>query len=175
VTFTSTTLRKLRALNLGADIEDRILEIFEEARISKPKKGGAADRAVRGTRLPDDWDLPAEWRDYALRVGLRPAEVSREAAKFKNYWTAQSGAKGIKMRWDSTWRNWCISMLERAGRPIATPSADGKPAAAPDDPTKFTDETWRAIAKRVQAGAQWNPAWGPPPGRMDCLIPDGLL
>ena len=45
MTFTSTTIRKLRALGLDQETFDKVLEIFEEAKESKPKKkGGAADR-----------------------------------------------------------------------------------------------------------------------------------
>ena len=174
MTFTATTIRKLRALNLGQELEDQILAIFEEARESKPKKkGDAADRAVRGTRLEGNWQLPDEWREYSLAIGMRANEVARESEKFRNYWTSQAGAKGIKLDWKGTWRNWCISMLERAGRPILTPpeNGGGSNGGSSDGPQTFTDATWKAIAKRVAAGQPWNPQWGPAPGMMDCAMP----
>jgi len=175
MTFTRTTLQRLRALNLGQEIEDAILAIFEEATLSKPKKkGGAADRAERATRLPDDWVMPEEWKQWALGIGLHPREVVREAISFKNYWSNCAGAKGMKLKWDLTWQTWCRRMLERAGRQPIEPDTPGGAAPA-EGPQTFTDATWRAIAKRIKAGAQWNPEWGPPPGRMDCLMPDQYL
>jgi len=173
--FTSTTIRKLRALGLDQEVFDKVLEIFEEATLSKPKKKGcAADRQERATRLPDDWVLPEDWKQWALRIGLQPREVQREATSFKNYWLNCAGPKGMKLKWDLTWQTWCRRMLERAGRQPIEPDAIS--AAAPaEGPQTFTDATWRAIAKRIKAGAQWNPAWGPGPERMDCLMPDGLL
>lgn len=175
MTFTRATLTKLRALNLPQETEDAILEIFEEAQLSKPKKKGCAeDRAVRGSRLPEDWVLPAEWREWALAVGLRPNEVSREADKFRNYWLAQPNGKGVKLAWRGTWRNWCYSTLERAGRPVLTPPGAndaGAGGASQDGPEAFTDATWRAIAKRVKGGASWRDEWGPGPDRIDCKMP----
>lgn len=170
MTFTSTTIKELRALGLGDELNDKILEIFERANVKKPKK--AAGAAERGTRLAEDWVLPAEWRDLAIGLGLRGNEVDREAMKIKNW--SMSSPNGAKVKWKQTWQNWCISMLERAGRPVLTPAEAGGGAVAAG-PESFTSETWYAIAKRVKGGAPWNAEWGPPPNRMDCLMPAGLL
>lgn len=171
MTFTVTTMRKLRALGLDEPTVDKVLEIFEEARLSKPaKKGCGADRAARGERLTSNWTLPDEWRQWAISIGLRPNEIAREVEKFRNYWTSQAGAKGIKLDWKGTFRNWCISTLERAGRPVLTPS-EGGVAEVTEGPATFTDATWQAIAKRYRSGGGWNPSWGPEPGRMDCQMP----
>lgn len=176
MTFTSTTIRKLRALNLEQDIFDRVLEIFEDAKEAKPKKkGGAADREERTTRLPGDWVLPEDWRQWALGIGLQPREVVREAVSFKNYWLNCAGAKGLKLKWNLTWQTWCRRMLERAGRQPIEPEMSGAAPALAEGPEAFTDATWRAIAKRVKGGAPWNPDWGPPPDRMDCKMPDVYL
>lgn len=174
MTFTSTTIRKLRALGLDQATFDAVLLIFEDAKEAKAKKpGNVADRAARGTRLAEDWALPAAWSEWAAAVGLRGAEISREATKFKNYWLNQPGAKGIKLKWDLTWQNWCLGMLERAGRvPLAPKGSTAIPAEGPE---MFTDATWQAIAKRYKSTGQWNPAWGPGPGRMDCQMPDTYL
>lgn len=177
MTFTAATVKKLRALGIDGELLDAVLAIFEEAREAKTKKkGGADDRKERGTRLPDNWKLPDEWRQYAISIGLRPHEVNREEAKFRNYWSSQAGVKGIKLRWDSTWRNWCISMLERAGRPVTPPDSTASAASnSPAGPEAFTEETWRAIAKRYKVTGQWSPEWGPTPNNMDCLMPAALL
>lgn len=176
MTFTTTTIKKLRALNLEQHTFDAVLEIFEEARESKPKKkGGAADRQERGTRLTDGWVLPAEWRKWALDIGLRPFEVDREARGFLRWALNAKGDKGIKLRWDLTWQNWCERMLKDVGRQPMVVDGAGPSAPTAEGPQAFTDATWRAIAKRVKAGTPWNPEWGPPPNRMDCYMPAGLL
>jgi len=177
MTFTTTTLRKLRALGLDQATFDAVLEIFEDAQQSKPKKKGcAADRAERATRLPEDWALPAEYSDAAQKMGLRPTEISREAMKFKNYWLNQAGAKGLKLAWPRTWSNWCISMLERAGRtPILPEISPNGSGGASEGPEAFTDATWAAISRRFKRTGQWNPAYGPEPGRMDCKMPEAYL
>lgn len=174
MTFTSTTIRKLRALGLEETVFDAVLAIFEDAQQSKPKKKGcAADREDRGTRLPAEWRLSAELQKYALDIGLRPREVQTEERKFRDYWIQQPGQRGIKLKWDATWRNWCLSMLERAGR---QPNALGEaPAASERPPETFDDRTWKAIAARFKTSGQWNDSWGPPPGRMDCQMPEAYL
>jgi hypothetical protein len=175
MTFTSTTIRKLRALNLEQHIFDAVLLIFEEAKEAKPKKKGcAADRHARGTRLADDWVLPAEWRQWALNIGLRPFEVDREARGFHRWALNAKGDKGIKLRWDLTWQNWCERMLKDAGRQPMVVNGAG-PAAPAEGPETFTDATWRAIAKRYKQTGHWNPEWGSSPDRMDCKMPDAYL
>lgn len=170
MTFTGTTIRKLRELNLDQATFDAVLEIFEEAKESKSrKKGGVADRRERGTRLEPDWQLPTEWRDRAAAMGLHHLEINREAVKFKNYWLNARGDKGIKLRWDLTWDNWCLGALERLGRaPKAVGAGAPEPAGGPES---FTSATWAAIGRRYKSSGQWSPEWGPPPGRMDCQMP----
>ncbi len=171
MTFTVATIKKLRALGLDEPTVERVLEIFEEARVAKSTaKGSAVDRQARGTRLPEDWQLPPEWRDWALAVGLRQHEINREETKFKNYWLNAAGAKGLKLKWKLTWENWCISTLERAGRtPNPPPGAPSAPTAG--SPDGFDEATWAAISKRFKGGAPWSPDWGPPPNSMGCLMP----
>lgn len=65
-------------------------------------------KSQRGTRLPDDWTLPADWKVWAL--GDQPSwdedYCERIAAQFRDYWIAVPGTKGCKLNWESTWRNW---------------------------------------------------------------------
>lgn len=177
MTFTVTTIKKLRAIGLDQATVDKVLEIFEEARLAKPqKKGCAADRAARGTRLQEDWVLPVEWREWAVRLGLRPHEADREARGFKSYWLNVAGPRGLKLKWNLTWQTWCRRMLERAGRPMNDPDAvPNGGSGSQGGPSGFTSETWQAIAKRHKAGAPWSPDWGPAPDRMDCQMPAEYL
>ncbi|MGK5049505.1 hypothetical protein ACQ4WP_26955 [Janthinobacterium sp. GB4P2] len=79
--------------------EDKTREDKEK---KEPKSKAEAARASR---------LPADWRpddaDIAFckteRPDLRPSVV---ASTFFDYWIALPGAKGRKVDWSATWRNW---------------------------------------------------------------------
>ena len=67
---------------------------------------------ARGTRLPPDWSpRPEDGQDEG------------ELAKFRDYWTAVAGAKGVKLDWDATWRNWLRNSKQwtSASRPSDKP------------------------------------------------------
>ncbi len=82
----------------------------------EPREGapdGAAPKVSRETikkpkssRLADDWRPPPEFMAFALVEGFSELEAKREADKFRDYWIAQPGAKGRKLDWIATWRNW---------------------------------------------------------------------
>lgn len=57
----------------------------------------------KGSRLPADW-VPDEV--FARSQGLSAWETETEAEKFRDYWAAQPGQRGVKLDWDATWRNW---------------------------------------------------------------------
>lgn len=64
-----------------------------------------APTQTKGTRLTVT-ELPVEWRlaCRTLRPELDPDEVFES---FRDYWCAQPGARGVKLDWEATWRNWC--------------------------------------------------------------------
>ena len=60
---------------------------------------------MKGTRLSEDWQLPEDWRNWAILK--RPdIDVDEEAEIFRDYWIAIPGQKGVKLNWQATWRNW---------------------------------------------------------------------
>lgn len=71
---------------------------------SRPKNGVHS----LGTRLPDDWRLPEEWKAWALEIrpDWTPQGVVRESISFRDYWIAASGSKAVKRNWLATWRTW---------------------------------------------------------------------
>lgn len=73
----------------------------------------------RATRLPEDW-VPDEV--FARQEGLSASEVAREADKFRDYWKAQPGQKGVKADWPAAWRNWVRKAADsrRKHEPAAT-------------------------------------------------------
>ena len=62
---------------------------------------------MRGTRLSDDWFPRIE--DYQWAVDheyTRWCDYHLEVEKFRDYWLAQPGARGVKLDWYRTWHNW---------------------------------------------------------------------
>jgi hypothetical protein len=93
----------------------RLVAMLERA---SSRAGAAKPRprelAPRGTRLPTNWEPSDPEIAFALDRGMPQARVSTEAEKFKNYWTAKSGAGATKRDWSATWRNWIITTMERS-------------------------------------------------------------
>lgn len=81
----------------------------------KPKSG------PKGSRIPDDYNPDEEWA--VATVGLSREQARAEAAKFRDYWTAKSGAGATKLDWPATWRLWARSALDRmpSRRPTGPP------------------------------------------------------
>lgn len=72
----------------------------------------ARSTPTRGTRLPKDWAVDDQGEADAIAAGLVNGRISVEACKFRDYWTAQPGQKGVKTDWPATWRNWCRRAAE---------------------------------------------------------------
>jgi hypothetical protein len=66
-------------------------------------KGGAGGN--RGARLPSDWSPPSEV--VAQQRSDHPhVDLDAQLEAFKDYWSDQPGARGRKVNWVGTWRNW---------------------------------------------------------------------
>lgn len=71
----------------------------------------------RATRLPQGWELPDPWRQWANQE--RPdLDASRAADEFRDYWSALGGQRATKTDWEATWRNWVRRSRPPAGRPV---------------------------------------------------------
>lgn len=82
--------------------------------IGEEKEGsGEPARSRRGSPLPSNWALPGEWLGFARDEGLNDSEIMRQSDKFRDYWLAQPGQKGIKADWFATWRSWIRRELEQ--------------------------------------------------------------
>jgi uncharacterized protein YdaU (DUF1376 family) len=75
----------------------------------------------RGSRLQPDWEPGEGGIAFAQQQGLANGKAHAELAKFRDYWCAQPGQKGVKTDWQATWRNWVRKATENHG---GKPSGD---------------------------------------------------
>ncbi len=92
--------------------------------ISPEKDGGPGEgtKTRRGTRLPADFEPGEAERRLAAELGL---DLLAVLAEFRDYWAAIPGAKGVKLDWAATLRNWLRREAKRAGSWGSGP-ADGR-------------------------------------------------
>jgi uncharacterized protein YdaU (DUF1376 family) len=69
-------------------------------------------RPERGTRLPAGWSPGPEQTAFAESLGIRNGVAAAELEKFRDYWAALPGQKGVKTDWTATWRNWLRRVAE---------------------------------------------------------------
>ncbi len=98
-TTTTTTLRKKDSRPLT-----------RPATAAGQKDGGKIQ--PKATRIPADWKLSEEAKKFAVDLGLDADSV---AGSFLDYWRSVPGARGLKLDWPATWRNWCRRQAERDG------------------------------------------------------------
>lgn len=94
---------------------DRTNHLTIEARREKTSLTGGP----KGTRLPPDFVMTAEWLDDGAaareKAKLPPVDLATEAVKFCNHWWAASGQKGVKTKWHATWINWALNANQPRG------------------------------------------------------------
>jgi hypothetical protein len=147
----------------------------------KSAPAGAADDA-KGTRLPKNWQLPTEYRDWALKeIQITPEHVEREASQFRDYWVGLPSAKGRKADWFATWRNWVRrNHSDRQASDGHHASGVKRPAPywwrdRPERACNLPPEVWRSAVSNFANGTWPIETLGPPPGAEGCLIPRELV
>ena len=73
-----------------------------------------AGATARGARLPAGW-VPSEDLLRWTRSEKPGVDHLPMLERFRDYWTAQPGQKGVKTDWDATWRNWVRREIPPAG------------------------------------------------------------
>lgn len=70
-------------------------------------RGASRDksRSDRATRLPDGWN-PEPDSKLKAEADQAGVNMARELERFRDHFTAAPGAKGRKVDWQATWRNW---------------------------------------------------------------------
>jgi uncharacterized protein YdaU (DUF1376 family) len=111
----------------------------------------------RGSRLSSDFLFTGEWLAFCKqeRPELEPVQTFE---KFKDYWIAQPGQKGVKLDWDATWRNWVRSTNAPKMNPADISRVTVAPSNLPDpalekikaDDKKATPIPFEVLAKMAE-------------------------
>lgn len=67
--------------------------------------GTTKERRAHGTRLPDGWQPPPDVVAQ-MRSDHPHVDLDAQLDAFRDYWQDQPGAKGRKVNWVGTYRNW---------------------------------------------------------------------
>ena len=86
----------------------------------------AAPSDKRGTRIPKGWQ-PDDVVVDAMSSEYPGLDQQQELVRFRDYWTAAAGARGVKLDWNATYRNWIRRSADRSPRALK-PKSD--PVAA---------------------------------------------
>jgi hypothetical protein len=110
-----------------------------------------ASQPKTATRVPDDFQPTEEMRAWFVGEGL-PGVIDGkiEHEKFMDYWRACPGAKGRKLDWAATWRNWMRTAAERAPRRPGTALAPTSGA-----PRYYPSTTDAKVAQTLAMGAMF--------------------
>lgn len=86
------------------------------------------DKNKKGSRLSPDFLFTGDWLAFCKqeRPDLEPVQTFE---KFKDYWIAQAGQKGVKLDWFATWRNW----VRNTNAPKMNPADIGRVTVAPSN------------------------------------------
>lgn len=90
------------------DLFEKTQEISEPSPSSLPLRSSSGDGSTargraRGGRLPKEWTPDEALVEWTHKQGR---SVEEFLDRFRDHWAAQPGAKGVKLDWDATWRNW---------------------------------------------------------------------
>lgn len=79
--------------------------------LEKEEAIASSKKSDRGSRLPNDWAIPDEYREAAKAMGASEHLIANEAERFRDFWIAKAGKDGVKLDWLATWRNWVRTAL----------------------------------------------------------------
>jgi hypothetical protein len=116
----SDAQRKANVRNVsaqGADNErtesGRVVELEKEKRREEKKEPKSKAESATATRLPAGW-MPSYDDARFCASERKDLSIDTTASRFRDYWIAQPGAKGRKLDWSATWRNWVRNEKQQA-------------------------------------------------------------
>lgn len=120
------TLRKEKQTNRSRNVYDNSPHAHEpspnqepltknqEPVVGVPPSAPRTKQEAAGTRLPSDWVLPDEWREWC-EVNRPDLDPRLTADSFRDFWVSKPGKDGRKSDWLATWRNWCRGQKPGSG------------------------------------------------------------
>lgn len=109
-----------RRANAERTLEPTFNERSTKVELPTPTPTPNKEKSIaRASRLPTDWEPGISGNAFAEQQGIRNGRVIAELEKFRDYWCAQPGQKGVKADWQATWRNWVRKAAEGAPPKVA--------------------------------------------------------
>jgi hypothetical protein len=82
----------------------------------------------RGSRLPENW-RPSDdlWAWAKEKLGINDEFLRFETGAFRDHFWAAPGQRGVKINWNSTWKNWMREAVRRRGNGHCSPGNQTSP------------------------------------------------
>ncbi len=125
-----------------------------ETYTEKKKKEDAlrASSPTKGSRLAKDWRPNEEGEAFASEQGFSASQIADQLERFRDYWLARAGPKGVMLDWDRTWKRWIRTAKEGFG------NGSGGPRALQDDKS-----AGRAAGRLAELAEKGQFTFGPRP------------
>lgn len=108
-----------------------------EPSLNRPKNSSSkSSSGTRGTRLPDNFGITREMRAWAAEE-IPGFGIDREHMRFRDHWRGAAGARGVKLDWIATWRNWMRRAADQV-RPNVSRQPH-QPYTNPTDPNAYRE------------------------------------
>lgn len=115
-----------------------------------PKSGKPQSGSGRGTRIPEDFALTEEMREWGRKHCPHIKDPEEATAEFVDYWLSEPGAKAKKLDWVRTWQN-RMRELERRARDRLPAQRNGTiPSPRPSTTTRIVDQGVELIRKMAE-------------------------
>ena len=138
----------------GADSEHPLVppQVDDAAAVAPAAPPARRDdtKPAKGSRLPDSWTPSRTEANLRAedKTGGGPSWLTDQLERFRDYWTAQAGTKGVKRDWDATWRNW----IRRSATDFQPPQQQMKSRHQQE-----TDAWYARTQARIEANDGKNP------------------
>lgn len=162
--FTKTVQGILGSWKFDASQQSLVLSIGDQGSLlpaEAPPSSVPKRPKAEATRLPSDWRAPAEYRDYADKIGISNERIDAMEIKFVRYWTGPDAKVPAKKDWFRTWCNWVDNEAERAG------SNGGARAVSPQGHVVQSGPDWASREKMFYEKGIWLGSWDEQPDHPD--------
>lgn len=125
---------------------------------ASPSAPASPPSKARGTRLPDDWGLPPDWRAYAVGLltgrgvseGSAAVWATQTAEAFRDHWWQSSRPTAVKRDWLAAWRVWVRKEISDGRIPAVTQAPVLVAAGPPEKRLREATLDEQELARRVR-------------------------